>query len=80
MLRFLPLPLNAGVLASDVHVISLQVGLAISNITVMPAVANELASNITLSELPGIEDALAAPPEVVDQWVKSLQLPVPPTQ
>jgi hypothetical protein len=58
----------------------LQVGLVISSVTVLPVVVNELASNITLSELPGIVDALAAPPEVVDQCVKSLQLPVPPTQ
>ena len=58
----------------------LHVGLTISNVTIRPDVVNELASNITLSELPGIEDALAVPPEVVDQWAKSLQLPVPPTQ
>ena len=73
------MPLNAGVLLSDVHVMLLHVGLAISNVTVRPAVANELTSNITLSTDDGAQPE-PVPPELVAQCVPSLQLPVPPIQ
>ena len=78
--RFAAGPVNVGLLVTPVQFISLQSMVKGSSVTVCPDAVKEFTSKKTSSNAVGIWLCSTDPPDAVAQWLRSVQLPVPPIQ